>query len=62
VEATIKERCVQRGIQWEDNRSKRGAFWVLLLDRHKHAGFSHYLESHGFVFSERRGFYRKDGA
>lgn len=58
----VRERCVQHGVEWEDNRPKKGAFWVLLPDRKKHPGFAALLDSYGFFYSPGKGFWfkRKD--
>ena len=55
----IRGKCVQRGIEWEDNRKKRGAFWVLMSDRSKHLGFAKMLETLGFRYTEGQGYWIK---
>ena len=55
----IRAKCVQRGIEWEDNRKKSGAFWVLMTDRNKDPGFAVMLETLGFRFAAGQGFWIK---
>lgn len=57
---TLKERCAHYGIEWEDNRPKKGALWVLLPDRTKRQGFSALLDSYGFRYTAGKGFWLKD--
>jgi len=58
----VRALCVQHGIEWEDNRPRKGALWVLIPDRKRRVGFSVVLESYGFRYTEGRGFWIKDGA
>jgi hypothetical protein len=55
----IRAKCVQYGISWEDNRPKKGAFWVLMADRNQHPVFAKTLETLGFRHTERQGFWIK---
>jgi hypothetical protein len=50
---------VQHGVEWEDNRPKKGAFWVLMPDRKMHLGFATLLESLGFQYKPGHGFWIK---
>jgi hypothetical protein len=56
---TLREKCVQHGVEWEDNRPKKGAFWVLMPDRNKHPGFAKLLDSLGFRHTPGQGFWIK---
>ncbi len=58
----IAERCQQHGVAWEDNRPKKGAFWVLLAYRRDHPGFASLLDSYGFAYTPGKGFWIKDKA
>jgi len=53
-------RCRRYGVLWEDNRAKKGAFWVLMYDRQKHADFAAFLEARGFAYAQGKGFWIKD--
>jgi len=55
----IRAKCVERGIEWEDNRKKKGAFWVLMPDRNKDPGFVKLLETLGFRHTAGQGFWIK---
>jgi hypothetical protein len=56
----IVKQCDELGIDWEDNRSKNGAFWVMLPDRTSNKTFSALLEKIGFSFSPKgEGFWYK---
>jgi hypothetical protein len=56
---TIKALCIQHGVEWENNLSKNGAFWVLIPDRYRRVGFSALLERYGFRYAEGKGFWSK---
>lgn len=58
--AIVKGRCEQFGIEWEDNRPKKGALWVLLPDRTKRPGFSALLDRFGFRYTAGKGFWLKN--
>jgi hypothetical protein len=53
---TLRAKCVQHGVEWEDNRPKKGAFWVLMPDRNKHPGFAKLLDALGFDYMPGQGF------
>ena len=55
----VRAKCVQHGILWEDNRVKKGAFWVLMPDRNQHPAFAKTLETMGFRHTARQGFWIK---
>lgn len=55
----VRTKCVQHGIEWEDNRSKKGAFWVLMPDRNKHVEFVKLLDSLGFRYTPGQGYWIK---
>lgn len=58
----VQALCVQRGIEWEDNRPKGGALWVLLPDRAMHKPLVSVLERrYGFRFVQGKGFWLKTG-
>jgi hypothetical protein len=57
----ILARCIQHGIEWEDNRPKKGAFWVLMTDRKKHPGFASLLDIQGFKYTPGKGFWIRTG-
>ncbi len=52
----ISLMCIQKGIEWEDNRAKNGALWVLLTDRGRFPDLTRRLENAGFVFKPGHGF------
>lgn len=58
----LRAMCRQHKIEWEDNRPKRGALWVLLADRSQKPGLVAILDQHGFHYAEGKGFWRKDEA
>lgn len=51
--------CVRHGVRWVDNRSKRGAFWVLMRDRVQYPDFVALLEHSGFTYAKGKGFWIK---
>lgn len=51
--------CTQHGIDWEDNRRRNGALWILIPDPQKHPTFAKRLEAHGFRFKQGTGFWLK---
>lgn len=56
----VAKQCEELGIDWEDNRHKNGAFWVMLPDRTSNKTFSTFLEKIGFSFSPKsQGFWYK---
>lgn len=56
----IVKQCDELGIEWEDNRHKTGAFWVMLPDRTSNKPFSNILEKIGFNFNPKnQGFWYK---
>jgi hypothetical protein len=56
----IKAQCDVKGIEWEDNRHKRGAFWVMVQDRAASKTFTDTLERIGFNFApSSKGFWYK---
>jgi hypothetical protein len=56
----IKSQCGQFGVEVEDNRHKRGAFWVMVPDRTSRKMFTESLERLGFKFAPTsRGFWYK---
>lgn len=56
----IKAQCDVKGIEWEDNRHKRGAFWVMVPDRASSKTFTDTLERIGFNFApSSKGFWYK---
>lgn len=57
---TVRGMCVQHGIEWEDNKAKKGALWVLITDRKKLIAFSSLLDRYGFRYIEGKGFWLKD--
>lgn len=56
----LQLKCAQYSIDWEDNRPKKGALWVLLPDRGRQPGFAALLERYGFRYSAGKGFWFKD--
>ena len=58
----IKTQCDVKGIEWEDNRHKQGAFWVMVPDRTSNKTFTDTLEDVGFKFAPNsKGFWYKRG-
>ena len=56
----IKAQCDIKDIEWEDNRHKRGAFWVMVPDRTSSKVFTDTLERVGFNFARNsKGFWYK---
>lgn len=56
----IKAQCEVKGIDCEDNRHKRGAFWVMVPDRTSSKTFTDTLERVGFNFAPKsKGFWYK---
>lgn len=55
----IRSMCEQHGLEWDDNRSKKGAFWVLMRDRSKHVEFARLLERLGFRYTPGQGYWTK---
>lgn len=47
------------GIDWEDNRPKGGAFWVLIRDGKSHPRIARMLLQQGFRFSSGKGYWLK---
>jgi hypothetical protein len=56
---TIRTICEQRGVEWEDNRAKGGALWVLIPDRSKHLSIALLLNQWGFHHSAGKGYWFK---
>lgn len=50
----------ESGVEWEDNRSRGGALWVLITDERQHPGVTAVLRSCGFRFTAGRGYWLKD--
>ncbi len=63
---SIVAYCRLHGLEWEDNRPKKGAFWVLIPVRNNHennhARFGFFLEDKGFAYAPGKGFWIKDKA
>lgn len=55
----LQIKCAQYSIDWEDNRPKQGALWVLLDDRKRRPGFATLLEQYGFRYTAGKGFWLK---
>jgi hypothetical protein len=51
----IKAQCDVKRIEWEDNRHKHGAFWVMVPDRTSSKTFTDTLERVGFKFAPSSG-------
>lgn len=58
--ANIIASCERYGVRWEDNRLKKGAFWVLMQDRIEHPGFATLLDHTGFAYAHGKGFWIKN--
>jgi len=50
---------VQHGVEWEDNRSKQGAFWVLIPNRFEYRELSKLLATMGFQYKAGQGYWIK---
>ncbi|MDR5760697.1 EH signature domain-containing protein [Caballeronia sp. LZ035] len=62
VEGPLQEilsLCEANGIEWEDNRPKGGALWVLLEQCRQHPRLVDGLDKLGFAFKPGRGFWLK---
>lgn len=57
---TLFTTCSRHGVEWEDNRAKRGALWILIPDRVKREGLSAVLDLYGFKYTAGKGFWLKD--
>jgi hypothetical protein len=56
----IVAQCKRFGIDWQDNRAKAGAFWVMVPDRSSSKVFTDTLEQLGFNFApSSKGFWYK---
>lgn len=59
----ICHMCEMRGIEWEDNRSKGGALWLLVPKcEGLRSEFASLLEQYKFQYAEGKGFWRKGEA
>jgi hypothetical protein len=47
------------GVDWEDNRSKGGALWVLIPSGRSHSVVERMLQQHGFRFTPGKGYWLK---
>jgi hypothetical protein len=52
----VRSMCTHKGFELEDNRSKKGALWVLMPDRKRGPGLASLLDSMGFRYTEGKGF------
>lgn len=56
----LMSKCEDLGVEWEDNRKKNGAFWVMVPDRVSDKIFTDTLERIGFNFAPNsKGFWYK---
>jgi hypothetical protein len=56
----VRSMCTHKGFELEDNRSKKGALWVLMPDRKRGPGLASLLDSMGFRYTEGKGFWLKN--
>ena len=47
------------GVEWEDNRPKGGALWVLITDPNKYPRVVSMLEKHKFRLAAGKGYWLK---
>lgn len=57
--AHLKRLLNETGVEWEDNRPKGGALWVLIADEHQHPRVTAVLQLYGFRFTAGRGYWLK---
>lgn len=48
------------GVEWEDNRSKGGALWVLVADKNQQPLVTSLMDLYRFRFAEGKGYWLKD--
>lgn len=57
--AQLQRLLKDTGVEWEDNRPKGGALWVLIPDEHQHPRVTAALQRYGFRFTAGRGYWLK---
>ena len=56
----LKRLFAKHKVEWEDNRAKGGALWVLIPNRNQHPAVRDVLSLHAFRFVEGKGYWLKD--
>lgn len=60
IEFSQLKRLLQKsGVEWEDNRPKGGAFWVLISDEQQQSRVTAVLQLYGFKFTAGKGYWLK---
>jgi hypothetical protein len=57
--AKMKRLLETLGVDWEDNRAKGGALWVLIPGGKSHAMVERMLQQYGFRFTPGKGYWLK---
>lgn len=57
---SLRTLLEKNGIEWMDNRSKGGNFWVLMPDRKAKPTLASVLDLYRFEFKEGKGFWFKE--
>jgi len=57
--AQLQRLFKETGVEWEDNRPKGGALWVLIPDEHQQPRVTAVLQLYGFRFTAGRGYWLK---
>jgi hypothetical protein len=57
--AQLQRLLKETGVEWEDNRPKGGALWVLIPDEHQQPRVTAVLQLYGFRFTAGRGYWLK---
>ncbi len=55
----VQRLLKEMGVEWEDNRPKGGALWVLIPDEHQQPRVTAVLQLYGFRFTAGRGYWLK---
>lgn len=58
--AQLQRLLKETGVEWEDNRPKGGALWVLIPEEHQQTRVTAVLQLYGFRFTAGRGYWLKD--
>lgn len=56
----LKRLFAKHKVEWEDNRAKGGALWVLIPNKNQHPAVRDVLNLHAFRFVEGKGYWLKD--
>ena len=56
----LRRLFIRHGVDWEDNRMKGGALWVLIPIKDQKPFVTSVLDMYGFRFAENKGYWLKD--